>query len=385
MDGKLARFLAVGAWKRGYCAKWVSRLFLVPKPGTNKWRLIIDLRPLNRYCETRDLSFETLSHLRNLARPGDYMLQIMDLQDGFYANGIAHEDRDFFTVDYRGTLYRLAGLTMGWSLSPYYFCQFTNVLTRALRRNPAEADGTPIPRRRFGLRMLPYMDDFLFLVRTQAEAIWQRDYIQRHLSGFGLLRNPNKGVWEPTQKLVRLRLEIDTSGSPTLRAPAEKLAGIARAAKRLIQRAKRNRRWLLARELAALAGKCQFLYLAIAPARFYLRELHDVLKTRDPWSGRVKLTRELERDLAMGTAEEQPTAASRPGKEGLEAEPAVMRQPQLLQHQVVLAALVVVVDARAPSEVPQDHVWTRPTPSTVERRTMRLPAGLPFRCNPVVA
>eukprot|EP00873_Tetraselmis_striata_P003446 jgi/Tetstr1/423710/TSEL_014344.t1 len=296
MDGELAGFLAVGAWERGYCAKWVSRLFLVPKPGTNKWRLIIDLRPLNRYCETRDLSFETLSHLRNLARPGDYMLQ-MDLQDGFYAVGIAPEDRDFFTVDYRGTLYRLAGLPMGWSLSPYYFCQFTNVLTRALRRNLAEADGTPIFRRRFGLRMLPYMDDFLFLARTQAEAIWQRDYIERHLSGFGLLRNPNKGVWEPTQKLVHLGLEIDTSGSPTLRAPAEKLASIARAAKRLIQRAKRDRRWLSARELAALAGKCQFLYLAIAPARFYLRELHDVLKTRDSWSGRVKLTRQLERDL----------------------------------------------------------------------------------------
>eukprot|EP00873_Tetraselmis_striata_P029850 jgi/Tetstr1/450114/TSEL_037157.t1 len=89
------------------------------------------------------------------------------------------------------------------------------------------------------------MDDFLFLARTQAEAIWQRDYIERHLSGFGLLRNPNKGVWEPTQKLVHLG----------------------------------------------------FLYLAIAPARFYLRELHDVLKTRDSWSGRVKLTRQLERDL----------------------------------------------------------------------------------------
>eukprot|EP00873_Tetraselmis_striata_P040174 jgi/Tetstr1/460438/TSEL_005697.t1 len=56
-----------------------------------------------------------------------------------------------------------------------------------------------------------------------------------------------------------------------------------------------------------------------------------------------------------------------------------MRQPQLLQNQVVVAALVAVVDARAPSEVPQDHVWTRPTPSAVERRTMRLPAGLSFR------
>eukprot|EP00873_Tetraselmis_striata_P007235 jgi/Tetstr1/427499/TSEL_017625.t1 len=46
--------------------------------------------------------------------PGDYMLS-MDLQDGFYAVVIAPEDRDYFPVNYRGKLYRLAGLPMGCS------------------------------------------------------------------------------------------------------------------------------------------------------------------------------------------------------------------------------------------------------------------------------
>eukprot|EP00873_Tetraselmis_striata_P017313 jgi/Tetstr1/437577/TSEL_026249.t1 len=45
----------------------------------------------------------------------------------------------------------------------------------------------------------------MFLAQTHAESIWQRDYIELHLSRFGLLRNPNKGVWEPAQKLVHLR------------------------------------------------------------------------------------------------------------------------------------------------------------------------------------
>eukprot|EP00873_Tetraselmis_striata_P008552 jgi/Tetstr1/428816/TSEL_018803.t1 len=92
-DEELARFLASGAWEEGHCSRWVSRLLLVPKPGVNKWRLIIDLRPLNRYCEERSLSFETLTRLQHLARSGDYMLS-MDLHDGFYAVGIAPEDRD---------------------------------------------------------------------------------------------------------------------------------------------------------------------------------------------------------------------------------------------------------------------------------------------------
>jgi hypothetical protein len=42
----------------------------------------------------------------------------------------------------------------------------------------------------------------------------------------------------------------------------------------------RDTRWLHARHLAILAKKGQYLYLAIPVARFYLRELHDVLATR---------------------------------------------------------------------------------------------------------
>eukprot|EP00873_Tetraselmis_striata_P029215 jgi/Tetstr1/449479/TSEL_003901.t1 len=136
MDGELARFLASGAWEEGLCSRWVSRLFLVPKPGVNKWRLIVDLRPLNRYCEEWNLSLETLTRLRRLARPGDYMLP-MDMQDGFYAAGIiAPERRDYFTVDFRGKPYRMTtGLPMlGWSLGPYYFCSLNAAFNRHLRR-----------------------------------------------------------------------------------------------------------------------------------------------------------------------------------------------------------------------------------------------------------
>eukprot|EP00873_Tetraselmis_striata_P042738 jgi/Tetstr1/463002/TSEL_007941.t1 len=35
LEGELARFVESGAWEFGTCRKWVSRLFLVPKPGVN--------------------------------------------------------------------------------------------------------------------------------------------------------------------------------------------------------------------------------------------------------------------------------------------------------------------------------------------------------------
>eukprot|EP00873_Tetraselmis_striata_P021883 jgi/Tetstr1/442147/TSEL_030300.t1 len=102
--------------------------------GVNKWRLIIDVRPLsNRYFEERDPRFEILTQLRHLPRPGDSMFP-MDLHDGFYAIGIAPEARDHFTVDCRGKVYRLAGLPMGWGLSPCCFSSLTAVFNSHMRR-----------------------------------------------------------------------------------------------------------------------------------------------------------------------------------------------------------------------------------------------------------
>jgi hypothetical protein len=48
LDLELPRFEACGVWGRSHNPRYVSRMFLVPKPGHNQWRMIIDLRELNR-------------------------------------------------------------------------------------------------------------------------------------------------------------------------------------------------------------------------------------------------------------------------------------------------------------------------------------------------
>eukprot|EP00873_Tetraselmis_striata_P041951 jgi/Tetstr1/462215/TSEL_007278.t1 len=83
-------------------------------------------------------------------------------------------------------------------------------------------------------------------------------------------------------------------------APADKLQRLVRQAKEQLQRAARDARWLPVRELQPLAGRAQYLYLAIPAARFYLRELHDVMGSK--WGGRVRMTHQLRRDLQWWTA-----------------------------------------------------------------------------------
>jgi hypothetical protein len=151
-------------------------MFLVPMPGHNHWRLIVDLRELNRYYSAFNMTCEALKHLRHLSRPGDYFL-CLDLTDGNYTLGIREEDRDYFTVNYRRTMWRLACLPMGWSCSAYYFCKLTHVFTNYLRRPPPPTaaphptGGRPTKRflrnaRWRGTRLLPGMDDFFFLADT---------------------------------------------------------------------------------------------------------------------------------------------------------------------------------------------------------------------------
>jgi hypothetical protein len=130
--------------------------------------------------------------------------------------------------------------------------------------------------------MLPYMDDFLFLVDSYNAALLLRQRVEALLEQLGLQRNPRKGVWTPTQVGDHLGLTVDLARG-MFRAPPDKVRHLAQHASSLLGRAASNARWLPARQLAAFVRKAQFLYLAIAPARFFLREMHNVLSTRSGW------------------------------------------------------------------------------------------------------
>eukprot|EP00873_Tetraselmis_striata_P041649 jgi/Tetstr1/461913/TSEL_006991.t1 len=272
-EGELARFVASGAWELGTCRKWVSRLFLVPKPGVIPWRCIIDLRVLNSDC-------------------------------------IAEADRDYyFTVDVRGQLYMLAGLPMGWSLSPYYFVTLTQVFITHLRKpEPEPPSSSTQPTRskrdlrrtrRRGVCILPYVDDFLLFSASMEQALHLRQRLASLLNALGLQRNPTKGFWEPSQFGMHMGVDID-SASGMFYAPADKLSRLSRQATRLIGRATRNAEGLPMRKLQSLAGQAQCLFLAIPAARFFLRELHSVVGDR--WGGRVRMTPQLRRDLQRWTS-----------------------------------------------------------------------------------
>jgi hypothetical protein len=171
--------------------------------------LIIDLRELNNYCAEFNLSCETLKHLRHMSRPGEYFVSL-DLADGYYTLGIREEDRDFFTVNYRCELWRLACLPMEWSGSAYYLCKLTQTFTNYLRRPPTPPTtntATPHkPSRRFlrnirwrGIRLLPYMDDFMFMAHSHEAALLYATASRHYYTGSASNATPRRVFGNPLE------------------------------------------------------------------------------------------------------------------------------------------------------------------------------------------
>ncbi|KAK3247418.1 hypothetical protein CYMTET_43086 [Cymbomonas tetramitiformis] len=263
---------------------------------------------------------ETLKKLRRLAKPGDWCFSF-DLQDGFHALGIHPDFQKFMQFDLQGDLLQCSAMPFGWSDSPRVFCKFVRVMVEALRSPQAAEDRREIKRlrdgsavrqrwsvrrrtggaggdanRHSGMRVLPYMDDFLVLVDSQREGFLRREKVQLVLHRLGLRRNEKKGHWEPTQVVEHLGLEVDLKLGQ-FRVTERRVHKIHAKAKEILCDAARNRRWIPARRLASFTGLCQSVYLAVPAARLYLRELYFVLAEKRSWGAKVKISRSARGDL----------------------------------------------------------------------------------------
>ena len=334
LDGEVQRLINKGVFQKALSSRWVSRAFLVPKDdGT--WRLVIDLRTINEYVQNKVMKMETLKRLRLIAKPGDWFISF-DLRDGFYSLSIAPEDRECLAVNICGQILWLCALPQGFSLSPWAFQKLTDVFINYLRDPDSTESKSVEPKenksnksekrvaksnrpkenkpalrisskakrraarrtrlRQVGARLLPFVDDFAMFETSPDLAVARRDSTFALLDSLGLEVHPSKGHHTPTQIGDHLGINLDFVEG-VFRAPAGKLASLSRLATNLLCSAAANRRQVSAKALAALGGKAQFLYLAIPAARYYLRELHDVVATRRSWSSKVLLTKQLKRDL----------------------------------------------------------------------------------------
>lgn len=303
LNAEVERLLAIGAWEEcpASAVCWVSRVFLVPKKGSKRYRLVIDLREFNATQTEASCEVETLRQLRAQLRPKDYMVAI-DLTDGYFHLSIRESDRKYFGFRIGSRMFRMVAVPFGWNHAPRLFTTLMHPVVQEMRSPGSGAQrlsSSRLPkkaRRRRGARMLVYMDDFLLMAKTKKETAQLRDKFAELAEQLGLDLQREKCVWEPTRRLVHLGLVVD-SEKGLFQVDEAKAAKCRALAKDLLCDATRNQRKVVKRQLAQLVGLAQFFDLAVKGARFHLRELHDAIGSLQGWSGRVALSHQARRDL----------------------------------------------------------------------------------------
>jgi len=276
----LQDLLSLGVLKPVHVARYISRARLEPK-SSGGFRLVVDLRFVNAHLKPQPVHYEDLGTLPQMIQPDDFMFSF-DLQNGYYHIPIHPAHRQFLTVRMFGALYQFQCLPFGLSTAPMVFTKVMRPLVAALRAS--------------GMTLLPYLDDFLVLARSENQALAHRRTVEVMLTQLGLQRNPKKGFWTPVQRLTHLGLDID-SVLCQFSVPPAKLRTLKASATSIIAYAKSHRRWASTPRLQSLLGFAQSLRMAIPLVPMYLRQAYSDIAARKRTSEDTKLSHQSLKDL----------------------------------------------------------------------------------------
>lgn len=160
----------------------------------------------------------------------------MDIHRGYYMFRLHPAMRDWFLFHYGGRYFRCVGLPLGWGNSALWFMQLLTPFVTELRR--------------YGYRVLWYLDDFLIVpsplgsVSTSQDCTVKKRKIPRLLERLGLVRHPTKGEWNGAKIVERLGVTVNTE-ELRFYVTKSKAAKVEEMSKKLLRTAKLGRRWVL--------------------------------------------------------------------------------------------------------------------------------------------
>ena len=286
----------------GVVPSYVSGAFCVPKGAS--FRLVVNAKHVNLACTPRKCRYESLKMLQRLDLTSVFAVKV-DLKDAYYQIPVQDSHRKYFAFGFAGMYYHMNCLAFGWLNSPWYFTKIVKAMVTYVRSQRAAhpAHATPPPgcfyptSRGAGAKVLPYLDDFLFIFKDEKSALAGSAWVRDLLYWLGFTPHEKKCVWTPTRRLEHLGLVVDFAQG-VFEVPAVKMARLNNMAKGLLVAAAKNRRLVPKQALASFCGFAQSIKLAVSCAQLFLRKLYDACGTIQCWQGNVRLGRQALADLA---------------------------------------------------------------------------------------
>uniref|UniRef100_A0A2H1W8C5 SFRICE_040034 n=1 Tax=Spodoptera frugiperda TaxID=7108 RepID=A0A2H1W8C5_SPOFR len=184
---------------------FLSRMFLIPKTN-GKVRQIFDLRRLNFFLKPAKFRLINQNHIPNFLQENDYLGKL-DISQAYFHIPIKKSHRRYLAFAYAGEIFQMTALPFGLSSAPLAFARVSKWLASYLRER--------------GIRVLVYLDDFLFANQDPNLLEGQIKYVVNLLQSLGWCVNLQKSI--ETNRISRHYLEhrnkskvvTTRKGSPT--------------------------------------------------------------------------------------------------------------------------------------------------------------------------
>ena len=181
--------------ERSYFGAFCDALATILTP--RKPRVVANLRAVNEYVEAWHFRLQSLWTLLSIMRPGGWFAKA-DLKAGFYHIAMAALSQPYLTFHWRGQALSFARLPMGLSTSPALFSWLTAEVNRILREQGIDAS-------------LVYLDDFILYGHTYESCEKALAMFRALCAQLGLELAADKTSDAPTQHIVALGLEVDST------------------------------------------------------------------------------------------------------------------------------------------------------------------------------
>ncbi|XP_064096545.1 uncharacterized protein LOC135208375 [Macrobrachium nipponense] len=211
--------LQKGAVLRTRNLKFQGRLFSVPKKGTDKRQVILDLSRLSLFICCDKFKMLTISQVRTLLPRGAVTTSI-DLTDTYYHVLIARHFHPFLGFKLGKEAFSFKVMPFGLNIAPRIFTKLAESVVQELRSQ--------------GIMVVAYLDDWLLWEMDVEKCIKAMEKVMRFLEHLGFKINRGKSRLTPQLRFQWLGIQWDLD-SHTLSIPPAKRKEIAKATRQFLR------------------------------------------------------------------------------------------------------------------------------------------------------
>ena len=158
---------------------WNTPINPVPKPGKPDYRMVHDLRPVNKVVVPTHYDTPNPYTMLNALSPEQKFFSCIDLANAYFSVPLHEDSRQMFAFSYEGAQYTYSRLPQGFIDSPSIF---NHVLKQQLQ-------SLTFPQ---GVSLLQYVDDILLAAPDSDSIMKATEILLRHLAHYGFKVSKSK-------------------------------------------------------------------------------------------------------------------------------------------------------------------------------------------------